>query len=366
MSAPNDNPAESTSTEGETPRVSPPQEPTKRNRVWMWVAIAVAVIVAIAILLNGRGEQTATKTGTATAPSTNVATPTTPAVPIPAGTTAVPNVVGLSSAAAEAALTDAGFVPLTTIVVTSDKAAGNVVAQAPAGGGGLVPGSQVGIGVARAQPLDASTSVPAPNVYQMSKSKAQSVLMNAGLMPVFLAAQSEDTKGLVLTQAPISSEPVQMNGVVLVALSTGVAPKTASIAIPDAIGMPEADAVKALKAAGLSSQIVLGPNAATPKGAVFRQIPQAGGLTGPDTPVALAVSLGPVPSGGATITVPDVKGMDAVTAIKALADAGLLAQQADIDDTQTPPGKVAAQVPSVGWTVPSGSVVIISVATAAS
>jgi beta-lactam-binding protein with PASTA domain len=342
---------------GATP--APPAEAPKENsKLGLWIGLALVVVLAVggvAALTRGRTAEETVAPKTATAPPASTA-------PVPPGTTRVPSVVGMSKESAEQALTNAGFVPLYTVVVTVEAEPDSVVEQYPGAGLGLVKGSQVAVGLAQPTLRTGAEPVPSPNVYQMTKSQAQSAVLAAGLMPVFVYGGSTEAKGTSYVQGPVAGVMVPSGGTVVVVLSNGVAPTTASIPVPDVVGKTQAAAEEALKAAGLGSQVVTAPDATIPSGSVFQQVPPAGGLIGPKAPIVLLVSLGPVPPGGAVAAVPDVKGMDAAAAVKTLIAAGFLSQQADVDDAQTSVGKVAGQLPSAGTKLPTGSVVIVGVA----
>ena len=278
---------------------------------------------------------------------------------VPAGTTAVPNCAGMPRTSAESALRAAGFVSLATAVVTSTATPDSVIAQVPDAGTGLTAGSQVAIAVAQRIPPSASPPVALPNVYGMTKAQAQSLVMSFGFAPAFAQSPSGEPKGVAIAQLPTSEDQAVPGTTVLVILSTGVAPKPASVAIPSVVGQTEAAATAALTKAQLTSQVLQGFNAAA-MGSVFAQLPPSGGLVAPGTPVALAVSLGPVPNKGRDIVVPDVTRMDPPAAREAMLQAGLQVQQARVLSVQLSAGKVVGQIPPAGWTVPARSIAIVS------
>jgi beta-lactam-binding protein with PASTA domain len=342
-----------------TPTPDAPDAHAKRRAVGLWIFTAVAVVIVVVGALyffairSARPDKPTVASSTATAPSA-----TAPAKPLPAGTSATPNLLGTDAAAAESAVTAAGFVPLAAVIVTSTGAPGAVIAQVPDAGAPLVKGSQVALAVAQSTTPAGLQPIVVPTVYQLTKSEAQSLAMSVGFFPVFLTGPSQEAKGVAAAQWPTTSETATPWTPLIILMSDGTVPQPATIAIPDVVGSPEADAIAALKGVKLDSQIVSGFDKA-PAGTVFRQIPPAGGQVAPGTPVALGVSLGLRPKG--IVAVPDVTGLTPEAAIKSLTAAGLMVQQAQIADTLTPADKVVGQTPKAGWSVPVGSIAIVSV-----
>jgi beta-lactam-binding protein with PASTA domain len=345
------------------------QIPAKRSLLWLWILLAALVLLALgAWWYMGQQNQSsipvAAIVATETAQATDTAEATAPAEAPPAATVAaVPNVIGMTEAEAETALTDAGFTALATKVTTNDNPAGTVVAQVPSAGSELTPGSQVAIQVAQAEEPPPPSSVKVPNVVGMTQADAQSALSKAGLVSSFVTQANSATKGNAFAQQPAAGQSVPPKSTVVVGISSGKppAPESDTVAVPKVIGMTQADAVAAISGAGLSSQVAQSYNAA-PKGEVYQQWPPAGTEVSPSTPVAVLVSLGKAPDSGDSVTVPNVKGMSVDAATQALADAGLVAQPVTISDPSVPAGQVLGQLPASGSKVPAGSVVLIGVA----
>jgi eukaryotic-like serine/threonine-protein kinase len=333
---------------------APPSE--RKGCMQLGVVVLVLIVVSASIWFVMQSIAPQPPSG-ATAPTSAA---TSSSEPVPAGTTEVPAVVALPQDSAVSALEAAGFIPLATFVETSTATPQSVIAQVPAAGKGLAAGSQVSIAVAKA-PLPGPTSMPIPNVYQMSKAQAQSALMSNGLNPVFAEGPSVEAKGVAVTQWPSAQETAVGGRTILVLMSNGQEPQPASVAIPSVVGKTEADAASALAKVGLSSQILRGYNDVE-KDTVFAQIPPAGGQIAPKTPIILAVSLGWPPNPDRKIAVPDVAGMDSAAATEALVRAGFVVQQADVRSPELTAGKVVGQLPPAGWSVSAGSITIVSVA----
>jgi beta-lactam-binding protein with PASTA domain len=335
--------------------------PPKRSLTWLWVALGVLVLLLLlgGIWASNQEESPLVLLGI-------VATETVEATQTPTESTvaAVPNVVGMSQADAEAALEDAGFAPIATKVTTNETPAGDVVAQVPAADTELTKGSQVALQVAQASEPEQPTSVTVPNVVGMTQANAQSALVNAGLAPSFVNQANSAPKGQAFEQQPAAGGSVAPETVVIVAISTGPAPapEPTTVAVPAVIGKTQADAEKALADAKLTSQVVQSYSTTVPKGTVGQQWPPAGNNVAPGTPVALVVSLGQKPTDGQNVTVPGVTGMTAAEATQALADVGLVAQSVTISDPDAAEGQVIGQLPAANSTVPPGSTVLIGVA----
>jgi serine/threonine-protein kinase len=113
-------------------------------------------------------------------------------------TVGVPNVVGLDQASAEAALTDAGFTPVAT-VVASDQEAGIVVDQSPDAETDAQKGAQVEIFVS-----EGPQTVAVPGVVGLDEGSATAALQNQGFGVDVQDFTTTDPAqdGLVLDQSP--------------------------------------------------------------------------------------------------------------------------------------------------------------------
>jgi beta-lactam-binding protein with PASTA domain len=234
-----------------------------------------------------------------------------------------------------------------------------VVAQAPSSGAAAAAGSQIAFAVAAPSAPAAAANVP--SVYLLRKADAQSLLMSSGFVPVFAESPSQEAAGVAFSQLPSSLDSAALGTTVVVVVSNGHVPQPAALAVPSVVGKTHADATAALNSASLQWQSLSGFNAA-PKDQVFAQLPPAGGQVAAETPVLLVVSLGTLPNAGQNVVIPDVTQMDFSAARDALLAAGLPVQQADVAGGQS--GKIVGQVPPAGWSVPAGTVVVVSVATA--
>ena len=198
----------------------------------------------------------------------------------------VPDVVDLALAAAQAALTDAGFTSTVTEVFSETVPAGSVVSQAPEGGESAALGSNVDLEVSKGP-----DRVTVPDVTGKTQSEAESVLTDERLI---LGEVTEDwsetiVAGLVISQDPIAGESVVLGTAVDVVVSKGPQPLT----VPNVVGMDVRDVEAALVAAGLMlGEIVEAVSDTVAPDLVIAQVPSAGDFAAPGTAVNLGVSLG--------------------------------------------------------------------------
>ncbi len=119
------------------------------------------------------------------------------------GTTTVPDVVGLSQAAATRRLTAAGF-DVDTKRVPSREPRGRVVAQFPAAGSRLARGAAVRINISRGPPVLRAV----PDVIGDTEATARQRLARAGFVVRVIREETTDPAedGLVIDQDPPAGE----------------------------------------------------------------------------------------------------------------------------------------------------------------
>ena len=101
-------------------------------------------------------------------------------------------------------------------------------------------------------------------------------------------------KGNVIDQFPAGGSKAAAGSEVLIAVSNGKQP-AGTVAVPDVMGMTEADAVSAIEGAGLVAAVEQLASADVPAGSVGYQFPAAGTQVAPGSEVLVAVSTGPAP-----------------------------------------------------------------------
>jgi RHS repeat-associated protein len=265
---------------------------------------------------------------------------------------AVPDVVGLAQAAAEAAITAAGFaVGAVTTATDGSVPAGHVIRQTPGGGSSGRAGDPVDLVVSAGPPL-----TPVPNVVGLAQAAAEAAILGADLVlgPVTQANDPIVPAGFVLGQVPLGGAVVPEGTAVGLVVSLG----PVLVAVPDVVGLAQATA----EAMILGASLAFGPVATTtsltvPAGSVISQSPLAGASAPQGSAVSLVVSLGPP-----TTVVPDVVGLPEAAAGAAITVAGLTLGPVSGDyDRAVPVGLVISQAPPAGSTVAQGSAVTLVV-----
>jgi beta-lactam-binding protein with PASTA domain len=203
----------------------------------------------------------------------------------------VPNVVGMTQAEAQAAITAAGLtVGAVTENPTSTAKVGTVVSQNPVAGGSTRAGSAVQLELA-VKPAP----VAVPNVVSFATADAEAALTAVALVPVQKTASSTSVpKGNVISQNPTAGTKVESGTKITITISTGP-PVTTTVAVPDVIGQTQKNAVNQVTAVGLSSKIVSAPDSSVPTGSVSAQSPDAGSNVAEGSTVVLTISTGPTP-----------------------------------------------------------------------
>lgn len=266
----------------------------------------------------------------------------------------VPNVVGLSQAQAQEAITAAGF-EVGSVVPTQTLSAdeiGNVVTQTPVPNSEAKRGSDITIAVSGGQAL-----VPVPDVAGKKQADAEKILKDAGFQVSIQQAYSPTVaKGSAISQTPPSGQKVPTGTTVGVTVSQGAE----SVIVPGLIGQAKAAALDALKAAGLGSQAVANYIAGVPSGQVYGQVPTAGTALAPATVVGVLVSNGPLPSGTSTATVPATMNKSVADAQAALKGAGLTGVSILWSSTGKANNIVVGQLPDAGTVMArNGQVILI-------
>ncbi len=267
-------------------------------------------------------------------------------------TVAVPDVVGSSSSDAESAISAVGLVTVTTDEYSDTVAEGSVVAQVPAAGSEAIPGDTVAISISKGKVPPKAT---VPDVVGKTQAEAEKSLESAGFaVKLTQAYHPTIKKGTVGAQVPDAGIAMVPGSEVEIFVSLG--PGTASITVPDVIGMSESKAVDTLTAAGLKAKVYRNYSDTTAKGNVFLQAPTASSQTGAGTEVGIAVSLGTAPSSG-KLAVPDVVGKSSEEASAAIIAAGLTPVEVP-GFSSAAAGTVGSQSPVAGSSVPEASPVI--------
>jgi beta-lactam-binding protein with PASTA domain len=222
--------------------------------------------------------------------------------------------IGLRQSDANLNITSEGFVVGTvTQQASSVIPAGSVIAQSPAPGTPLNPGSAVNLVISTGP-----APVPVPNVVGQTQAVATAAITTAGLVLWMVTPQSSSSvpSGEVISESPAAGTLVSPGSAVSMVVSTG----PAQVGVPNVLGLTLAQAVNTLTTGfGLVAGTVTQQSSATvPSGDVISESPSAGTLVNVGSAVNLVTSAGPAP-----VAVPNVVGQTQAAATAAIVNAGL-------------------------------------------
>jgi eukaryotic-like serine/threonine-protein kinase len=261
----------------------------------------------------------------------------------------VPDVVGLTENRATQELEDAGLEARTRNRSNAEVDEGEVFRQSPEAGATAEEGDTVTIFVS-----SGPGEVTVPNLLTLTEDQAEAALEDVGLeLGRVRNRSSESAEGTVIEQNPGSGELLNEGEAVNIIISTGIT----TIAVPDVVGLPEADAVAAIEGEGLTADVVTEPSDDVEEGIVIAQDPGEGTELEEGDTVQILVSEGP------EFEMPDVQGDDADDAEEFLEDElGLdVSQEGTEEPCPQEPGTVCSQDPEPGETVRPGDSVTLFV-----
>jgi beta-lactam-binding protein with PASTA domain len=264
----------------------------------------------------------------------------------------VPNVVGLTQAAATTAITGSGLT-LGTVTQQSSAtiASGIVISESPTAGTSVAAKSAVNLVVS-----SGAAPVSVPNVVGLTQAAATSAITGAGLTLGTVTTQSSSSvaAGLVISESPTAGTSVTAKSTVSLVVSSGAAP----VAVPNVVGLTQAAATTAITAAGLTLGSVTTQSSATiAAGLVISETPSAGTSVAAKSAVNIVVS-----SGAAPVLVPSVIGLTQAAAASALTTAGLTLGSVTTQRSSTvAAGLVISESPTAGSSVAAKSAVSLVV-----
>jgi beta-lactam-binding protein with PASTA domain len=203
--------------------------------------------------------------------------------------------------------------------------------------------------------------VAVPRVVGLRQDEAAQRLAETKLENEVREVFAERGAGIVVRQRPRPEQEVAEGTRVLLEVSKGARP----VAVPNLVGLSEADAGKAIDIAGLTAVVYDVPST-EPKGFVVAQEPPAGERAPTGSRVRINVSTGAQQGEEAereppaTVTVGDYVGQTRKDAMAAIRRAGLKPDPKYVPSRQ-PADTVVAQSPKPGKTVERGSGVRINV-----
>jgi beta-lactam-binding protein with PASTA domain len=266
-----------------------------------------------------------------------------------AANTQVPDVVGLSTAAATEKLAQRGYSAIVRGRVSTGTPLGTVLSQSPPPGTELDRGGQVTIVVARGP-----STVDVPNVVGLPADQALMRLQSAGLKSRTVKVASAQPKDRVIREAPPGGSQVKKDTTVVLTVSKG--PSVAKV--PSLKGLTEASASATLSRLGFRVSVSRIPST-QPKGIVVSQAPPPNTKAPEGSIVGINVSTGSNPAAGGVV-VPKVVGLSQADAVDRIEQAGLKVNSFPIASTR-PRGTVVSELPAGGTRVPPGSDVRINV-----
>jgi beta-lactam-binding protein with PASTA domain len=251
----------------------------------------------------------------------------------------VPNVEGLSQAAATTAITGAKLkVGAVTQQTSNMVVTGSVISQDPASGSSLTEGSLVNLVISSGPQM-----VTVPNVEGLTQAAATAAINRAKLTVGTVIAI-----GKVISQDPASGSSVAQGSLVNLVISLG----PQMVTVPNVEGLTQAAATAAVTAANLTvGTITQQASNTVTAGNVVSQDQPSGSSVAQGSPVNLVISSGPQMA-----AVPNVEGMTQAAATTAITAAKLTVGTVTQQTSSTvPAGNVISQDPASGSSVVQGS-----------
>jgi eukaryotic-like serine/threonine-protein kinase len=243
----------------------PEDEPPGGGRKkWPWIVAAVAAVVIIGGLIWGFNYISSS-----------------------GGNNAVPNVVGLSKAAAESDIVKANLVPSAVNQASSSVPKGDVISTNPPFGTKLAKDATVKLFVSTGPAM-----VTVPNVVNMNETSAQNTLQNKGFsVTEKTAPNSTAPANTVVKQSPGANTAAAKGSTVTIYVSGG------GTQVPDVIGETQASATQTLETDGFQVNPVTnsGPPGSTP-GTVWKMSPNPNSVLPQGSTVTIDVAAQPVTS----------------------------------------------------------------------
>ena len=205
-----------------------------------------------------------------------------------AGTTIVPNVVGMTVTEASDALTKAGLTAKATYKESTEYDKDYIVSQDIEGNTEVASGTVLNLVVSSGKVVGATV----PDVVGKSEAEAKVILEAEGFkMQKQLQESDSVEKGNVISQNPLGATTAAQGSDVTVVISSGTNVET--ISMPDLTGKTEEEAKVVIEEEGLVIGTVSEEDSDTvDKGKVISQSPAAGGNVDKGTTVDLKISLG--------------------------------------------------------------------------
>jgi beta-lactam-binding protein with PASTA domain len=209
----------------------------------------------------------------------------------------VPNVVGMTQAAASTSITGVGLVVGTvTMASSSTVPSGNVLSQSPAAGTQVGSGSSVSLTISSGPAL---APVAVPNVIGLTQAAANAAITAAGLAngnAYGIEPSTTAAAGTVISEFPAAGTNVAPNSNVSLTISDGP-PRPSGppvpVSVPNVIGLTQAAAIASITGAQLvAGSVTTVSNSTVAKGSVITQTPAAASTVESFSIVNLTISGG--------------------------------------------------------------------------
>jgi serine/threonine-protein kinase len=204
-------------------------------------------------------------------------------------------------------------------------------------------------------------SATVPNMVGLQLVDAVEALQKEGLLAKVDQVDSPERADNVISQNLPAGEKVSKGKVVIVRVSKG----GSVIPVPDVRGLKFEEGVKRLSEAGFKvDKIIRVTDKLKPAGSIIAQNPAAPQQVAANCMVSLLVSSGGS-SGGAFVSVPDLKGQGVDVVAQVLEQIGLtVGSKTETPSAEVPAGTVLRTDPKNGANVPSGTLINLTIARA--
>jgi eukaryotic-like serine/threonine-protein kinase len=195
-----------------------------------------------------------------------------------------------------------------------------------------------------------------PDVVGQRSSVAAQTLQNRGFeVNIQRVVNADVATDRVATQNPRPGDRAKKGSTVTIVVSQGPGEST----VPQVTGLPERDARRALRSAGLKVAVTRAYSADVALGRVVSATPPEGTTVERGTSVRLTVSRGEQP-----VDVPDVTGKQVAEARGILEGRNLQVKEKEQESADKDPGTVLSQDPAAGSSIKAGGTVTLTVAKA--
>ncbi|MCX7832541.1 MAG: PASTA domain-containing protein [Actinobacteria bacterium] len=262
---------------------------------------------------------------------------------------AVPKLVDLSVKEAEKLLSEKGLkIDIASKKYSATYEKDKIISQDPPPGTRIEKGKVVKVVVSLGE-----RPVKVPNLFGKSVLEAGQILGELGLRIGEVTYEYSDNipEDMIMKQSPSPNSEVSKGTAVDIVISKGVE----VVIIPDVTGLSLDKAKEMIKKAGLKFEVVEEESETFEKGKVIRQSPSPGDNAKKGDKVLLVVSSGP-----AFVAVPNLIGMDSLSARNQLQSLGLEVETVNVEVfEESQVGKVVQQTPDPNTKVRKGTKVTI-------